>query len=525
MTPLANLLLFVALPVALARPGSELGRKPVMGWNTWCTTVACGVDWCSSPEILAVASELKASGLQSMGYDHINLDDCWGVRDEATGEIEGDAKRFPEGMQAFIAKIHALGFRFGLYTDIDDKACHYPFVGSWGHYSSDAATFAKWKVDYVKFDGCLTGLPTSPGGGAWNSSNWGDGSAAAADFFAGLAANMSGALQATGRDMWLNYHCWNAPPGDERCAESGNSFRVYDDHQDAWDSTMRVIGYMRRRQTWWGANPGGSTTPSKGWPDPDFIFTGGQGCGGMPPAVPGAHAAPRCPGQTQVEYRTEFTLWALTGGSLVMAVEPRNMSAFQYSTLANVEVLAVFKDTSGFGDIAMVGDGSAAATAAAAARQGPMCNVTLLSQKDPGNDQCVAGKTFGCDQHTHDAAALTTTMWTSGECRGLFSCAGAPAVVCEAWSGERASCPCTTTQVWTRPLDGGAAAVALFNPTEVAQNATVMFSRVKGHQWTGETKLAVRDLWAHTRLATGASGSFTAEVEPHGTRLLRLGSP
>ena len=119
-------------------------------------------------------------------------------------------------------------------------------------------------------------------------------------------------------------------------------------------------------------------------------------------------------------------------------------------------------------------------------------------------------------------------MWASGECRGLFSCGGAPAVVCEAWSGERASCPCATTQVWTRPLlAGGAAAVALFNPTEVEQNATVMFSSVKGHQWTGDTKLAVRDLWAHKRLATctGANGSFTAEVEPHGTRLLRLGSP
>ena len=141
------LLMALLVPaVALGRPGSELGRQPVMGWNTWCTTVSCGVDWCSSPEILAVANEIKSSGLQSLGYDHINLDDCWGVRDRATGKIEGDKTRFPEGMQVFVGKIHALGFRFGLYTDWGLKACHSPFAGSWGHYAADAETFAKWQT-------------------------------------------------------------------------------------------------------------------------------------------------------------------------------------------------------------------------------------------------------------------------------------------------------------------------------------------------------------------------------------------
>eukprot|EP01051_Picozoa_sp_SAG22_P016545 SAG22_NODE_2355_length_2672_cov_1.682472_3_plen_379_part_00 len=296
---------------------------------------------------------------------------------------------------------------------------------------------------------------------------------------------------------------------------------------------MRVIGYMRRRQAWWGANPGGSTKPSAGWPDPDFVFTGGQGCGGTPPVVPGAHAGARCPGQTEAEYRTEFSIWALAGGSLVIAVEPRNMTAFQYSTLANSEVLEVFKDTSGFAEIAMVGDGSPAATAAA--RQGTRCNVTLLSQRDPGNDQCVAGKTYGCERDDtptaadNEQATAPTTMWVSGQCRGLFSCAGAPAVVCEAWSGERASCPCVTTQVWTRPLASAgagtaalAAAVALFNPTDQVMNATVAFAQVQGTPWSSATKLDVRDLWAHESLAAGVTGSFSALVEPHGTRLLRL---
>eukprot|EP01047_Picozoa_sp_COSAG01_P034963 COSAG01_NODE_2653_length_7307_cov_31.893868_4_plen_222_part_00 len=208
-----------------------------------------------------------------------------------------------------------------------------------------------------------------------------------------------------------------------------------------------------------------------------------------------------------------------------MAVEPRNLSDFQYSTLANVEVLAVFKDTSGFSDIAMIGDGSPAATAATRrhdAQGNSPCNVTMLSQRDPGDHQCVAGKTFGCDHDPHNEAAAAT-MWVSGQCRGLFACAGAPSVVCEAWSGERASCPCVTSQVWTRPLDNGtAAAVALFNPTATVLNATIEFSQVNGLDWIASTQLVVRDLWAHQRLATGVSGNFTCEVAPHGTRLLRV---
>ena len=34
------------------------------GWNTWCTQNSCGVDWCTSAEVLDVAMTIKASGLQ-----------------------------------------------------------------------------------------------------------------------------------------------------------------------------------------------------------------------------------------------------------------------------------------------------------------------------------------------------------------------------------------------------------------------------------------------------------------------------
>eukprot|EP01043_Picozoa_sp_COSAG02_P033968 COSAG02_NODE_2349_length_9084_cov_12.922315_2_plen_164_part_00 len=148
--------LFALAGTVEARKG-EKGKVPILGWNTWCTQDSCGVDWCTSKEVLDVATTIKTSGLQAIGYDHINLDDCWGERDPKTKQIIGDPARFPEGMKAFIAKLHAMGFKFGLYTDIGPEGCHHPFTGSYGYYAQDAATFKEWEVDYVK---CKPRAPT-----------------------------------------------------------------------------------------------------------------------------------------------------------------------------------------------------------------------------------------------------------------------------------------------------------------------------------------------------------------------------
>ena len=145
-------------------------------------------------------------------------------------------------MPAFISKVHDLGFKFGLYTDIGTMGCHHPFVGSWPDYQRDANTFAKWQVDYVKFDGC-----DQPK--AFDAET--------------LTCNMSQALNNTGHDMWLNFHCWH----NSGCAKCGNSYRIFDDHHDNWASTSGVMDFLaNKRQDWWGPDP------DRGWPDADFIY-------------------------------------------------------------------------------------------------------------------------------------------------------------------------------------------------------------------------------------------------------------
>ena len=56
-----------------------------------------------------------------------------------------------------------------------------------------------------------------------------------------------------------------------------------------------------------------------GWNDADFIMTGGEGCKNKKPLV-------HCPGMTDVEYRTEFTMWCIMGSSLIVSTDIRNMT-------------------------------------------------------------------------------------------------------------------------------------------------------------------------------------------------------
>ena len=84
-----------------------------------------------------------------------------------------------------------------------------------------------------------------------------------------LTCNMSRALNNTGRDMWLNFHCWH----DKGCAECGNSFRIFSDHHDSWGSTSSVIQFLaQHRQPFWGPDP------MFGWPDPGMQGNASKVC-------------------------------------------------------------------------------------------------------------------------------------------------------------------------------------------------------------------------------------------------------
>lgn len=50
-------------------------------------------------------------------------------------------------------QVHSRGLKLGIYADVGKTTCAgYP--GSLGYYDTDAQTFADWRVDLLKFDGC-----------------------------------------------------------------------------------------------------------------------------------------------------------------------------------------------------------------------------------------------------------------------------------------------------------------------------------------------------------------------------------
>lgn len=130
---------------------------PPMGWNSW-NTFGCDVD---ERKIEAQADAMVSSGMAAAGYRSVVIDDCWYSPDRAAdGSLLPDPTRFPDGMKALADRLHSQGLEFGIYSGASDQMCaqlagSYPGrTGSEGHEEQDAATFASWGVDFVKYDWC-----------------------------------------------------------------------------------------------------------------------------------------------------------------------------------------------------------------------------------------------------------------------------------------------------------------------------------------------------------------------------------
>src|ERR1700684_2784990 len=72
-----------------------LALTPPMGWNDWYQ-YRCGV---TENDVLANARAMVSSGLARLGYNYINLDDCWMAPQRAAdGALQGAPTRFPPGV-------------------------------------------------------------------------------------------------------------------------------------------------------------------------------------------------------------------------------------------------------------------------------------------------------------------------------------------------------------------------------------------------------------------------------------------
>ncbi len=98
---------FIPLPSLSPVPVNGLAQTPPMGWNSW-NHFGSNVD---DSIVRAAADKLVSSGLSSLGYVYINIDDCWEGTRDPNGNIVPNGK-FPD-MKALADYVHERGLKLG----------------------------------------------------------------------------------------------------------------------------------------------------------------------------------------------------------------------------------------------------------------------------------------------------------------------------------------------------------------------------------------------------------------------------
>uniref|UniRef100_A0A7I4YZ10 Alpha-galactosidase n=1 Tax=Haemonchus contortus TaxID=6289 RepID=A0A7I4YZ10_HAECO len=290
-----------------------LARRPPMGWMPWATFLCetnCEMfpQHCISEELFRqMADRIVEDGFLAAGYNRIHIDDCWMERARnSNGELEADRKRFPNGIKWLARYMHDRKLELGIYADFGMATCM-GFPGSIAHLEVDAKTFASWDVDYLKMDGCHTGI---------------DGMVAG-------YARMERALNATGRSIIFScsYPFYFLAQGLKvdltPTGESCNLWRFYADVEGSWKSIAGIIHYVNDHQDTLAAaqKPGA-------WNDMDMIVAG---LGSLTPD----------------QARVQMSLWSIWSSPLIMSNDLRTLSSEFRTVLQNRDVIAIDQDPLG----------------------------------------------------------------------------------------------------------------------------------------------------------------------------------
>jgi alpha-galactosidase len=140
---------FAAAAEPAAKP--RLAATPPMGWNSW-EAFRKNLD---EQAIKAQADAMVRLGLREAGYTYIVIDGGWKTSErDAAGNLVADPKKFPHGIKALADYVHERGLKFGLHQPAGVKDCGHDEPGSQGNELRDAALFAAWGVDLIKYDQC-----------------------------------------------------------------------------------------------------------------------------------------------------------------------------------------------------------------------------------------------------------------------------------------------------------------------------------------------------------------------------------
>lgn len=287
--------------------GDQVALTPPLGWNSWnCWGLSV-----TDEKVIQSAHEFINKGLINHGWTYINIDDGWEKNRDAGGEIVPNEKF--KNMKALGDSLHKLGLKFGIYSSPGPLTCG-GYMASYQHELQDAKTYAKWGVDYLKYDWCSYGQK-------------------AKDNSTGELQKpyrvMHKALLATKRDIVFSL-CqygmgdvwkWGARAG-------GNLWRTTGDISDSWASLMET-GFRQVNNSAY-AGPGH-------WNDPDMMIVGYLGWG---PELHNSRLSPN-------EQYTHVSLWALLSAPMLLGCDLSQLDDFTLNLLTNDEVLAIDQDPLG----------------------------------------------------------------------------------------------------------------------------------------------------------------------------------
>ena len=326
---------------------------PPMGWNSW-NAFNSDVD---EEKVLASAQALLDTKLADLGYRYVNIDDGWWLkRRQPDGRMLIRTDHFPSAatggdpsFRPFTDKLHAMGLKAGIYSDIGRNSCGQIYtpdfknqpegsvaereVGLYGHVDQDMKLyFGDWNFDFIKVDACgIRGLPA-------------DAPRVRSGLYRALPPlvdmqSLGGSDVAGVRRLYeqvgtaIRTHAGNRPyvfslclwgAGDVRAwgKDVGNSSRTSDDIQPVWSRMLTNFDTVTHRPLY--AHPGS-------WNDPDMLFVGTGD-------FDAAHA---------VEARSHFALWAMVNAPLIIGYDLRKLTPEQLAIFGNADLVALNQDPAG----------------------------------------------------------------------------------------------------------------------------------------------------------------------------------
>jgi hypothetical protein len=348
LTTLAAVPAIALMTTSASAETNGVGLTPAMGWSSWSFVrhdpTEAGIE--------AQAKAMKTSGLASVGYQYVNVDDFYylcpgsqGPDVDQYGRWVIDTSKFPSqgasnGIEATANYVHHLGLKFGLYVTpgISDQAVtqntpiqgtsytadqiaepsvhennyncggmvgiDYSKPGAQQFINSWADEMASWGVDYVKLDG--VGSFDIPDVQAWSNALRQTGRP--------MHLELSNSLNINDASTWEQYSNGWRTGGDIECYCSGTSYPLTD-----WNNVASRFNQVADWQPY--GEPGAFN-------DYDSIEVGNGGNDGL----------------TYDERQTQLSLWSLASSPLILGTDLTNLDKTDLKLLENRAVIAVDQD-------------------------------------------------------------------------------------------------------------------------------------------------------------------------------------